>query len=265
MKTVKIAWYGIHNGEEPPLLPAGGIFFSGCNLRCIFCQNYQISQGGLGNNYSIAELADIMIRLQNMGAACIDLVTPTIWHRQISEAILLAKNAGLILPIVWNSNAYEDIKIIQAMEGLVDIYLPDFKYSDDYSAYKYSGVRNYLQTATQAIQEMWRQVGQLEIENEKAVRGLIVRHLVLPNNLENSFGVLKKISEISTDIHLGLMNQYWPMHQAKNFPELMRVVSEKEFEKICDYLQELGFTNGWIQGEKSQDNLVPDFAKKEPF
>jgi len=265
MKQVKIAWHGIHSGEEPPLSPAGGIFFSGCNLHCVFCQNYQISQQGLGKNYSVAELSDMMLELQKNGATNIDLVTPTIWHQQIKEAILLARKNNLKIPIVWNSNGYEDLKIIKAMEGLIDIYLPDFKYSDDDLALKYSGIKNYLSTATAAIKEMIRQVGNLKIANNTAQRGVIVRHLVLPNNLENSFGVLKHLSEIDTNIHISLMNQYYPLHQADKFPELCRVVSEKEFEQVYDYLLDLGFANGWVQGEKSQKNLIPDFTKLEPF
>lgn len=265
MKNVKIAWYGLHVGEEPPLTPAGGIFFSGCNLRCAFCQNYQISQQGLGDLYSVTDLADMMLKLQADGAVNIDLVTPTIWYQPIKEAIILAKEKGLRLPIVWNSNGYEDLKIIQAMEGLVDIYLPDFKYSNDELAKKYSGIDDYSSVATTAIREMLRQVGYLEIENEIAKKGVIVRHLVLPNNLKNSFGVLKKLAAIDRGVHVGLMNQYWPIHHAENFPELTRTVSDEEFNKVYDYLLDLGFSHGWVQGEKSQNNLVPDFTKTEPF
>ena len=265
VERVKIAWFGIHEGEEPPLVPAGGIFFSGCNLHCAFCQNYQISQEGLGEFYTIQQLADMMLKLQNQGAINIDLVTPTIWHKQIKSSILLAKDKGLKLPIVWNSNAYEDTEIIKEMTGLVDIYLPDFKYSDDELALKYSGIKNYSIKAEAAIKEMKNQVGNLKIKNGVAQSGLIVRHLVLPNNLKNSFGVLDKITSIDNKIHVGLMNQYFPMHNAKKFPELTRVVSEEEFNKVYDYLLDLGFENGWVQGEKSQENLIPDFRKERPF
>ena len=267
-KKIKIAWWGKHTGEEPPLVGAGsdalvgagGIFFSGCNLHCAFCQNYQISQENLGKFYSIEELVDIMLQLQNDGAVNIDLVTPTIWYQQIKEAIILAHERGLNIPIVWNSNGYESVEIVKEMAGLVDIYLPDFKYSDDDIAYKYSGIKNYSTTAFQAIKEMYYQVG-----NFDGKRGLIIRHMVLPNNLANSFGVLQKIAEIDNKIYVSLMNQYFPMHKANNFSELMRVVSDDEFEQVYDYLQELGFTNGWVQGEKSQENLLPDFTKSKPF
>ncbi|MDD4476925.1 MAG: radical SAM protein [Patescibacteria group bacterium] len=265
MNQVKIAWYGIHQGEEPPLIPAGGIFFSGCDMHCVFCQNYQISQHGLGNFYSNEELADIMIKLQNDGAANIDLVTPTTWHKQIKQAILSAKEKGLKIPIVWNGNGYEDLEIIKSMADLVDIYLPDFKYGKNELALKYSGAKNYFETATKVIKEMLRQVGYLKIVNGKAARGLIVRHLVLPNCLENSFEALKRLAEIDIDIHISLMNQYLPTRQVNNFPELKEKVSQKDFQKIYDYLLGIGFHNGWTQGENSQENLTPDFTKSEPF
>ncbi|MFH0857557.1 MAG: radical SAM protein [Candidatus Magasanikbacteria bacterium] len=262
MDQVKIAWYGIHEGEEPPLCPAGGIFFSGCNLRCVFCQNYQISQQGVGKMYSVEELADIMLHLQKQGARNIDLVTPTLWYKQIKEAIILARERGLTLPLVWNSNGYESQEILQEMEGYIDIYLPDFKYSDDTLAYRYSGRENYCTTATQAIEEMLRQVGNFD---EQQMRGVIIRHMVLPNNLENSFGVLQKIASIDKNIHVSLMNQYFPMHNAGKYEELTRIVTEDEFEKVYQYLLDLGIENGWVQGEKSQENLIPDFLKENPF
>lgn len=272
-KKIKIAWWGKHTGEEPPLVEsastslstpnkfgAGGIFFSGCNLHCAFCQNYQISQGNLGKFYSIEELAEMMLNLQSDGAVNIDLVTPIIWYKQIKTAIILAHERGLTIPIVWNSNGYESVEIIKEMAGLIDIYLPDFKYSDDELALKYSGIKNYFEIALSAIKEMYDQVG-----NFDGKRGLIIRHMVLPNNLANSFGVLQKIAEIDKNIHVSLMNQYFPMHEADKFPELMRIVSEEEFNQVYDYLQELGFENGWVQGEKSQENLIPDFTKEKPF
>ncbi|MFA5211051.1 MAG: radical SAM protein [Patescibacteria group bacterium] len=264
-KQVKIAWYGIHTGEEPPLSPAGGIFFSACNLHCVFCQNYQISQENKGDFYNIEQLAQIMLDLQTQGAKNIDLVTPTLWSKQIKEAIILAKKQNLTIPIVWNSNAYEDVKIIEEMAGLVDIYLPDFKYSRDEIAFKYSGVKNYFMTAKNAILAMYKQVGLLKEKNGVASKGIIIRHLVLPNNLENSFGVLAEIAKIDNKIHISLMNQYSPLHKAKEFSEINCTVSKKDFQKVYDHLLELGFENGWVQEESSQENLIPDFNKKNPF
>jgi len=264
INKVKIAWFGLHNGEEPPLTPAGTIFFTGCNLRCVFCQNWQISQKNLGQFYSIDELAKIMLDLQKQGAVNIDLVTPTIWYKQIKQALILAKQKGLRLPVVWNSNAYETIKILQEMKGLIDIYLPDFKYSDDRLAFKYSKIKNYTEIATTAIKEMLKQVGLLKLKNGVAQSGLIIRHLILPNNLDNTFDALEKIAEINPKIHVSLMNQYSPMYQTKNFPELTRAVSNDEFNQTYEYFKAVSL-HGWIQDGQSQKVLVPDFKKKNPF
>jgi putative pyruvate formate lyase activating enzyme len=265
MNKVKIAWYGLHLGEEPPLIPAGGIFFTGCDLRCVFCQNHQISQGQIGKVYTTEELIGIMLQLEKMGASNIDLVSPNGWFRVIKSAIIRAREAGLKIPIVWNSNGFEKLEVLREMKGLIDIYLPDFKYSDDSLAKKYSGIENYTATAINNIQEMLAQVGHLKIVKDHAVHGVIVRHLVLPNQVKNSLGVLEKLAEIDKNLHLSLMNQYLPIHQADNFSELNRQVTDEEFATAYDYLLELGFANGWVQGEKSQNHFVPDFRKEEPF
>jgi putative pyruvate formate lyase activating enzyme len=265
MDQVKIAWYGQHNGEEPPLVPAGGIFFSGCNLHCAFCQNFQISQQGQGHFYSENELVDLMLELQDRGAANIDLVTPTIWTDIIKRALINAKEHGLKIPVMWNSNAYEPVAQLRQLEGLVDIYLPDFKYSQAALGEKYSGVTDYPAVAEAAIREMWRQVGRFASENGRGRRGLIVRHLVLPNNLDNTYDVLETIARISPEIHVSLMNQYEPLYGAHRFPELERRVTPDEFDCAGEYLKAVGLGDGWIQQEGSQDNLIPDFTKKDPF
>ncbi|MFH0792101.1 MAG: radical SAM protein [bacterium] len=270
-KKIKIAWVGKHFGEEPPLVGnerqgAGGIFFSGCNLRCVFCQNYQISQEDLFNQEITPEgLAEIMLNLERQGSVNIDLVTPTIWYKQIKEALTIAKKNGLKIPIVWNSNGYESIEIIKEMAGLVDIYLPDFKYGIEEIGWKYSKVKQYPQIAKIAISEMYRQVGNLEIKNGLAKKGLIIRHLVIPGNLENSYRALDIIAEIDKDIHLSLLNQYFPVFKAKEYPEINREVTEEEFEKIQDYALRLGFENGWIQTDRSSETFLPDFKKSNPF
>ncbi len=267
---IKIAWYGKHFGEEPPLVGrkdqgAGTIFFTGCNLRCVFCQNYQISQRNLGKDYAIEELVTIMLDLQKAEAVNIDLVSPTVWWQQIKEAIILAKNNGLVIPIVWNSNGYERLEIIKAMNGLVDIYLPDFKYSDDDVALKYSGIRNYVETAERALREMWRQVGPLQVDERGIARcGLLVRHLILPNNLENSFGVIDRLADLNENITVSLMKQFAPIFRATDFSELSRFVSRDESEQIFNYLSAMEL-NGWVQEDDCGEIFIPDFKKQHPF
>jgi len=270
-RKIKIAWVGKHFGEEPPLggeknQGAGGIFFSGCNLKCVFCQNWQISQTGIGQEYSAAKLAEMMLKLQTDGPVNIDLVTPTIWWQEIKTALQIAKSRGLTLPILWNSNAYEQVATLKQLAGLVDIYLPDFKYGDDAAAFKYSGVRNYAATATAAIKEMLSQVGHLQTdENGIATRGVIVRHLILPNNIQNSLAALKILRDIDPQLPISLMRQYYPLHNARNYPEINRQISEPEFMQVFDYLWELGLTSGWVQEKNCEQVLIPDFNKPEPF
>lgn len=266
---VKIAWSGLHFGEEPPLVGAKGagtIFFTGCNLRCVYCQNYQISQENLGKRYSVAELAGIMLELQNQGALNIDLVSPTIWVNQIKIAIGLARTQGLKLPIVWNSNIYESAAMIKELRGLVDIYLPDFKYGDDDLALKYSGVRNYAATAKAAIREMFNQVGNSRLSKHGiAEKGVMVRHLILPGCVSSSLKVLKYLKEIDQNICVNLMSQYEPVYKAKDFPEINRNLEPAEYKKVLDYLLELKLDNGYIQELKSHAVFLPDFTKANPF
>jgi putative pyruvate formate lyase activating enzyme len=276
-KKIKIAWYGKHFGEEPPLVGhppfssgeirygAGTIFFSGCNLQCIFCQNYQISQEKLGKEYSSRELAEIMIELQDKNSVNIDLVTPTPWWKTLKEAIILARELGLTIPIVWNSNAYETTHIIREMNGLVDIYLPDFKYADDKLAVKYSNAPGYSLLAEKAIKEMFKQVGNLQTKDDIAQRGLIIRHLILPGYLDNSFAVLEKIARIDKNIYLSLMSQYHPVYLANRFPEINRRLTEDEIESVERKRLELGLENGWTQEADSGDVFLPDFRKENPF
>ncbi|MCX6760837.1 MAG: radical SAM protein, partial [Candidatus Nealsonbacteria bacterium] len=216
--------------------------------------------------YNIAEFVKIMLDLQKEGDLNIDLVTPTTWFRQIKEAVIEAKKQGLGIPIVWNTNAYDGAKIIREVEGLVDIYLPDFKYGDDDLALKYSGVKNYVQIAKESIKEMFGQVGNLILSQDGiAKRGVIVRHLILPNNIGNSFKALEHIKETDKDIYVYLMTQYEPVYMAKDFPEINRNITKKEFERVFDYLVKLGLENGWVQELESHSYLLPDFTKDNPF
>ena len=266
-----ISWFGKYFWEEPPLIGnkkegTGAIFFSGCNLHCVFCQNYQISQQILGKNYTPQQLSNLMIDLQEEGVVSIDLVTPIVWWSQIREAVVLAKNNGLKIPIIWNSNGYEDLYILKKLEGLIDIYLPDFKYGDDEVGLKYSGIENYSEITSLAISEMIKQNGMLKFDkNGIAEKGIIVRHLILPNNIENSYLALEKLSRLSLDLYISLLGQYIPCYKAKEFPEVNRKLTEEEFDNVFRYFLKLGFHNGWVQEAGRGENLTPDFNKKNPF
>jgi len=266
---VKIAWLGKHFGEEPPLVGKGGsgtIFFTGCNLRCVYCQNYQISQQNIGRSYTIKELTEMMLELEKEGALNINLVSPTIWAEQIKKALIMGKKQELKIPIVWNSNAYENANLIKSLKGLIDIYLPDFKYGDNGLALKYSGAINYTEKAKESIREMFFQVGNLKMSEEGiAEKGIIVRHLILPNNVENSLKVLEYIKEINKDIYISLMSQYEPLNKARNFPEINRRITKEEFERVYNYQTELELKNGWIQEMESSPTFLPDFNKENPF
>jgi putative pyruvate formate lyase activating enzyme len=262
---VKVALASIHNFEEPCISGekgSGTVFFSNCNLRCIFCQNYKISQLGLGKEISIEELADIFIDEQNKNVENINLVTPTMYVYQIIEAIKIARSKGLYIPIVYNSNGYENVETIKKLKGYIDIYLPDLKYSNDKISYKYSGIKHYFESATAAIKEMYNQVGNPVLdENGIMKKGLIIRHLVLPNNLQNSKDILKWINDnIEKKVFVSIMAQYFPTHKSNQFPEINRKLTKEEYEEIEDYLYSLDLDNGYIQelGEHEEE-YVPDF------
>lgn len=268
-KFIRIAWWGLHFGEEPPFTKdrgAGTLFFSGCNLHCVFCQNYQISQLGLGKNYRLEEVVALMLELQKQGALNIDLVTPTIWAQPLKMVIKAAKKQGLKIPILWNSNAYEEVKMLKGLQGLVDIYLPDFKYGSSALGWKYSGVKNYPHKAEKAIREMLRQVGHLKLSSSQiAKKGVLVRHLILPNHLENSFQVLDYLKKIDPKIDISLLTQYEPLYRAHEFKEINRRLTQEEFETVYHYFQTLGFRKGWYQEMGSSEIFVPDFTKPQPF
>lgn len=257
---VKIALYSIHNFEEPCISGekgSGTIFFSNCNLNCVFCQNYEISQQGRGKEIEIEELAEIMLKQQEKGVENINFVTPTSYSIQIKEAIIIAKENGLKIPIVYNTNGYENVETLRELEGLIDIYLPDLKYYYNSLGKKFSKVDNYFEIATNAIKEMYRQVGR-PILNEKGVmqKGLMVRHLILPNNIENSKRCLKWLKENFNDkIYISLMAQYFPTYKAKEISEINRKLTPKEYEEIENYLYDLDIENGYIQelGEHEEE------------
>ena len=255
----------IHNFEEPCISGENGsgtVFFSNCNLKCVFCQNYKISQEGLGRKITIEELADVFIDEQNKNAENINLVTPTMYVYHIIEAIKIARNKGLKIPIVYNSNGYENVETIKKLNGYIDVYLPDLKYFDDDLAFKYSGIKNYFENATASIQEMYKQVGSPVLdENGMIKKGLIIRHLVLPSNIQNSKNVLKWINDnMDKNVFVSVMAQYFPTHKAKEFPEINRKLTMDEYKEIENYLYSLDLDNGYIQelGDPEEE-YVPDF------
>ena len=249
---VKIGLYSIHNFEEPCISGdkgSGTVFFSNCTMNCIFCQNYEISQLGKGKEISIEELANIFIKQQEKGVHNINLVTPTSYVYQIIEAIKIAKAKGLNIPIVYNTNGYENIETIKALNGYVDVYLPDLKYAEEKLAIEYSGAKNYFEVATNAIKEMIKQVGNIKLNEDGIIqKGFIIRHLVLPNHIENSKKVLLWIKQnLPNDIYVSIMAQYFPTYKAKENQELNRKLTKKEWEQIEKYVEEIDIENGFIQ------------------
>lgn len=257
--TVKLALYSIHNFEEPCISGkkgSGTVFFSNCNMNCVFCQNYEISQQGKGKEISIEELADIFIKQQENGVENINLVTPTSYIPQIIEAIKIARSNGLKLPIVYNTNGYEKVETLKMLEDYVDIYLPDFKYSDNELGKRLSKVDNYFEIATEALKEMYRQTGKA-IFNENGImqKGMIIRHLVLPNHILNSRRVLKWINDNMHDVYVSVMAQYFPTYKAKEIDDINRKLTKEEYEEIENYLYRLDLENGYIQelGEHEEE------------
>lgn len=267
---VRIALYSTHDFEEPCISGENGsgtVFFSNCNLNCVYCQNYEISQLGKGKDITIGELADIFLKQQEKGVENINLVTPTSYVLQIIEAIKIAKAKGLRIPILYNTNAYEKVETLKLLEGYIDIYLPDLKYAENILGKKYSKVDNYFEIATKAIQEMIRQVGVPKInQNGKMEKGVMIRHLVLPNYIENSKKVLKWMKEnLPKDIYISIMAQYFPTYQAKEIEMLNRRLTKEEWKEVQDYIEELEIENGYMQelGEHEEE-YVPKWEFDEP-
>lgn len=262
--TVKVALYSTHNFEEPCISGkkgSGTVFFSNCNMNCVFCQNYEISQKGKGKEISIEELADIFIKQQKKDVENINLVTPTSYVPQIIEAIKIARGNGLKLPIVYNTNGYEKVETLKMLDGFVDIYLPDFKYSDNELGKRLSKVDNYFEIATEALKEMYRQTGKAVFNDEGIMqRGMIIRHLVLPNHILNSRRVLKWINENMHDVYVSVMAQYFPTYKAKEIDDISRKLTKEEYEQIENYLYRLDLENGYIQelGEHEEE-YVPNW------
>ena len=249
---LEIASYNLHFGEEPPISGkngSGAIFFAGCNLSCVYCQNYPISQ--LKSAYrtvSTKELADIMIKLQKRGAHNINLVTPSHFVHLICESIDLAKGKGLKIPIVYNTSSYEREDVIYCLKDYVDIYLADLKYSDNNLSKRFSGVSNYTETAEKAISAMFETKGRLIVDKHGiAEKGVIIRHLVLPNHIDNTKNVLKWVQLNFPSAHLSLMSQYFPVYKAEKFNDIKSKLSRKEWSAVLEMLDNLPDTDGFIQ------------------
>ena len=248
----KIASANVHKGEEPPISGSKGsgtIFLSGCSLKCTFCQNFPISQLGNGEEITTGGLAARMLKLQHQGVHNINFVTPTHYLPQILAAVWLAIPKGFQLPIVWNSSGYEKVDALQLLDGIVDIYLPDMKYSDESSAVEFSAAPCYRDFNRPAVSEMLQQVGHLQLDADGiAQQGLIVRHLVLPGQRAGSRDTLRWIADtLGTQTHIALMNQYFPAHQAVASDVMGRKVSGQEYAQAVEALEEFGLENGWVQ------------------
>jgi len=238
-----VSSYCPHFGEESVLLGiygSGTIFFTSCNLSCVYCQNYEISQLRIGNEIDFKSLANMMLELQNMGCHNINLVTPSHQVYAILRALEIAIANGLKIPIVYNTSSYDSVETLKLLGGIVDIYMPDIKYGSNENALKYSNARNYFDIAKAAVKEMHSQVGDLIIESGLAKRGLLVRHLVLPNNLAGSEEVIKFLATISKNTFVNIMDQYYPCYKAFNYPELARKITKEEYEKVIELARKYG-------------------------
>lgn len=267
-ENLKVARAALHFWEEPCISGdegSGAVFFSGCPLHCVFCQNENIANGTVGKEISLERLVDIFLELQEKGANNINLVTPGHFVPQIVKALDQAKKEGLTLPVVYNTSSYETVDTIRMLDGYVDIYLPDFKYMSPVLSKKYSHAPDYAQVAKAAIAEMVRQTGKAVFvngdEDNLILRGTIVRHLTLPGCMEDSMQILKYLHETYGDtIYISIMNQFTPLSNLEKYPELNRKITDEEYEALVDYAIEIGIENGFIQeGDTAEESFIPAF------
>ena len=263
-EAVKVARASLHMWEEPCISGENGsgtVFFTGCNLKCVFCQNHTIAIGGIGKELTIEALADLFLMLQNKKAHNINLVTPSHYAPSIAKALALAKTNGLSIPIVYNTSGYDSIKTLSMLDGLIDIYLPDFKYVSSSLSTKYSHAKDYFEVAKKSLAEMYRQVGSPVFNGKMLQKGIIVRHLILPGNVIDSKAVLQYLYETYGDnIFISIMNQYTPLPHVANYPELNRKVTEAEYDEVVSFAINLGIENGFIQdGETADESFIPEF------
>lgn len=262
---IKIALADLHFYEEPCVSGKSGsgtVFFTGCNMRCKFCQNYKVSQNLIGKEIEIEELSDIFIKLQEKGANNINLVTGFMYIPHIVKSIKISRENGLKIPIVYNSSGYESVEALKLLEGYIDVYLPDFKYFYNDLGKRLSFVDNYFEKAKEAIKEMYRQVGPPKFdENGIIQKGLIIRHLVLPNHLQNTKEILKYIKKnIDDEVYVSIMAQYFPTYKSFETEDINRKLTKEEYEEIENFAMKLNIKNGYLQDlENNEIQYVPNF------
>ena len=266
--TLRVARAALHFWEEPCISGeegSGAVFFTGCNLRCVFCQNYQIARAEQGKEITVERLSEIFLELQEKKANNINLVTATHYVPQVVEALKMAKSQGLHIPVVYNCGGYETVETLKLLEGLVDIYLPDFKYVDSERAKRYSHAENYPEAAKTALAEMVRQQPRAEFDERGMMKkGVIVRHLMLPGGIKDSKAVVKYLYETyGNQIFVSLMNQYTPLPHVTDYPEINRKLKKFEYDRLVDYAISLGVENGFIQeGETAEESFIPAFTNE---
>ncbi len=263
---IRVARTSLHQWEEPCITGkdgSGTVFFSGCSLKCIFCQNHNIADGSVGQAFTVEELAEAFLRLQENRASNINLVTAGHFVKQVAEALVIAKERGLTIPVVYNSSAYEKVEGLRYLEGLVDVYLPDCKYYSKEIAKNYAGAPDYFEIASAAIEEMVKQVGEPVFDDKTGnmIKGVIVRHLVLPGHTKDSMEILKYLYDrYKNQIYISIMNQYTPVIRQVNYPNLNRRVTAREYRKVLDYALTLGIENAYFQeGQTAKESFIPEF------
>jgi len=265
MKDLYVARAALHFWEEPIISGdkgSGTVFFTGCNLKCVFCQNYQISTNNFGKKITIERLSEIFLELQEQGAHNINLVTPTPFVPQIIDALKIAKREGLTIPIIYNSSGYETVDTIKLLNGYIDIYLPDFKYFDNKYALKYSKCPNYFEYASTSIKEMIHQVGKPQFDKAGLLtKGVIVRHMMLPGLLEDSKKIIHYlVDKYNDDIFISVMNQYTPTNNLAKYSEINKTVDNNDYEELINYAIDIGIKNGFMQeGETQKTSFIPEF------
>lgn len=264
-ESISVSRASLHLWEEPCISGENGsgtVFFTGCNLGCVYCQNRKISKGAVGKTITVDELIKVFLKLQKAGAHNINLVTPTHFALKIKDALITAKDMGLNIPIVYNTSGYESVETLKSLNGLIDIYLTDFKYMDSNLSKKYSKAPDYPEIAKSALEEMVTQVGEPIFDADGMMkRGIIVRHLILPNCVDDSKNIINYLYETYGDnIYMSIMNQFTPLENVADYPELNRKITDSEYDEVIDFAISIGVENAFIQeGETQSESFIPDF------